>query len=309
MKFKRKNKKENKVSFIGLVLIYFIVLFSISVAYSLLNVKLNIESSATINAGKFSYTYVEDSSWNNGDFYYYQFTPTITYLGNESITGWQINIYVPSDTEVTGCYNASSCEVVGNVLRIRNASYNGVMTSGSTASPGFQLKMTDPSYEFVIISTNFYVNGGTVVDPVDPPGPTEPDNPEPTDPDEPINPDEPKILTGVTAAFTAQSGWGNITSYTLDIKNKSETNLTSWRIEIEWPEGSEVANLWNANYVMSGTTLILTGPDWSTGLNVGATVNAGMQVIIPNSVPPYSNHIVSFTGVTENNEDVVIKID
>lgn len=298
MKFKRKNKKENKVSFIGLVLIYFVVLFSISVAYSLLNVKLNIESSATIDVGKFSYTYVEDNSWNNGNFYYYQFTPTITYLGNESITGWQIYIYVPSDTEVTGCYNASSCEVVGNVLRIRNASYNGVMTNGSTASPGFQLKMTDPSYEFVIISTNFYVNGGTVVDPVEPP-----------DPVDPTDPDEPQVLTGVTATFTAQSGWGNITSYTLDIKNESETNLSSWRIEIEWPEGSEVVNLWNVNYVMSGTTLILTGPNWSTGLNVGATLNAGMQIIIPNSVPPYSNRIVSFTGVTQNNEDVVIAID
>ena len=101
-------------------------------------------------------TSIQQAKWNDGTSYNYHFVPTINYLGSTSVTGWKLYIKVPYDTEITGCYNASSCVVDGETLVITNSPTNGSLSpDNSSVSLGYQMKTSQANYTYELIGIAF----------------------------------------------------------------------------------------------------------------------------------------------------------
>lgn len=276
-----KNKNNN----IGvLISIYFITFLSIGIAYSFLNENLQFKGKVGFSENSiynFSYSYILQDNWNDGTYYYYYFIPTITYLGNEIINSWQANIKVPNDTEITGCFESSECTVNNNILRIKNATWNGTLTKNQSFTFGFQIKTKTNNYNFSLISVNFYKE--TIID-------------------KPI--EEIEKIDGFNVNFDYQNGWDNISSYTLSITNNSNIKLNSWKLEIEVNENTEIMSIWGSNYILKDNLLVLTGLSWDEVIDIGSTIsNIGFQI---SNVPELK--IKSFTGITSDNKLVEINI-
>ncbi len=122
-----KKIKKNKLSIYHKIgIIYVIILLTISTAYSFLSENLSLEATTSIKSSDKNYK-VEVTPISKTDYngiYYYEYNVIITYLGTETTTGWTTYIDVPYTTQITGCYNANSCDIEGQVLTVTNADYN-----------------------------------------------------------------------------------------------------------------------------------------------------------------------------------------
>lgn len=288
-------KNKNNDVFI-LITIYFICFIFISSAYSFFSEQLELKGQAGFSNQKnndYEYDYLIQNSWESGGYYYYHYNVNVTYKGNDNIIGWQINIDVPISTEINGCYNANECTVNNNTLRITNTSWNGELTNNSVVSISFIVKTTEKNYDLVISSINFYKNGETID-----PG-TEID----------IDPEiENPIEGNVTANLNIKNSWGNTTQYELELVNNSNINLSSWEVRYQVPDDAKISNIWGGNYILKDNILILSGLSWSQSLLIGNTnKNVGFQLETIEKAPAKLK-IISLTGVTENQEDVVFEV-
>ena len=288
-------KNKNNYVFI-LITIYFICFIFISSAYSFFSEQLELKGQAGFSNREnndYEYDYLIQNSWESGGYYYYHYNVNVTYKGNDNIIGWQINIDVPISTEINGCYNANECIVNNNTLRITNTSWNGELTNNSVVSISFIVKTTEKNYDLVISSINFYKNGETID-----PG-TEID----------IDPEiENPIEGSVTANLNIKNSWGNTTQYELELVNNSNINLSSWEVRYQVPDDAKISNIWGGDYILKDNILILSGFSWSQSLLIGNTnKNVGFQLETIEKAPAKLK-IISLTGVTENQEDVVFEV-
>ena len=73
-------------------------------------------------------------------------------------------------------------------------------------------------------------------------------------------------------------------------------------------DGAKVINIWGGNYILKDNILILSGLGWNQSLSIGETnKNLGFQLETI-EMAPVKLKPISFTGVTENQEDVVFEI-
>lgn len=288
-------KNKNNDIFI-LIIIYFICFIFISSAYSFFSEQLELKGQAGFSNQEdkdYEYDYLIQNSWESGGYYYYHYNVNVTYKGSDNIVGWQINIDVPISTEINGCYNANECIVNNNILRITNGSWNGELTNNSVVSISFIIKTTEKNYVVIISSINFYKNEET------------------TDPSTEIDDDSQtnnSIEGNVLANLNIQNSWGNTTQYELELVNNSNINLSSWEVRCQVPEGAKISNIWGGNYILKDNILILSGLSWNQSLLIGNTnKNLGFQLETIESAP-VKLKIISLTGVTENQEDVVFEV-
>lgn len=273
--------KNNKIGI--LIIIYFVIFLFIGMAYSFLNENLNLKGKVGFSNNSiynFSYSYILQDSWNDGTYYYYYFVPTVTYLGNDNINSWQANIRVPYDIEITGCFEASECTVTNNILKITNASWNGILTNNSSFHFGFQMKTKTSNYELLIVAINFYK--GDIV----------------------VNPPTTDKVDGFDIKFELQNSWDNTSSYNLKITNNSTVKLTSWKLEVNVNENTTIDSIWNANYVLKDNILVLSGLEWNSTIDINSNISGiGLQLKNASQLT-----IKSFTGITSDNKLVEINV-
>jgi O-glycosyl hydrolase len=77
--------------------------------------------------------YTTSSQWAGG----FVAGITITNTGSTTINGWTLKFTFPGDQKITNAWNGTVTQSGENVS-ITNASYNGTIAPGGTASPGFQ---------------------------------------------------------------------------------------------------------------------------------------------------------------------------
>lgn len=300
---KIKSKNENKANFIGLICTFLGALTFISIAYSLFYEELSINSQVSISESapnQYEVTSAKNE-WTNENKHYYQFSPiSLTYLGTEPTTGWMMNIKVPADIEIIGCWSAGECEVSNGILRIKNSNSNAILypsDGGTTATTtvGIQFSTTESQYDLKVLSVNFYTEGGSIPTPT----PTPTDNPNPT-------PTPTPTVEGFTSSLKKSGGWNNTIQYTYTLKNESTISLASWNVKIQFPAGTIVASIWGCNYIIDDNGLLtLSGPDWAAGLAIGSTTQeAGLQMTYSGTYTPL---ITSITGISTTGEEVVIK--
>lgn len=116
--------------------------------------------------------------------------------------------------------------------------------------------------------------------PVGPSGQPQPP-PAPT----PVSP--PYLATPLVADYRVSSAWTEGYVATVTIRNAGQAPVT-WRLEIGLPPGVTVAQTWNANFVVAGSTMSAT-PANSPTLAPGASIILGYEVrrTNPSNDPTY----------------------
>lgn len=297
----KKNKNNDNIA--KLVIVYFVCFLFISIAYSFLNEKLELRGKAGFSENtirQFSYDYVLTGSWKQGKQYYYQFTVNFKYLGFDNINGWQANINVPIDTQITGCFDSGGCTVTDSVLRIINSNWNGTVNyQNQTFSTSFIMKTSTRGYQLSVLSVNFYEDG-EITNPVDPEDPEDPEDPDPPVP--------PSKIQNITPTLAAGNYWGKTTQFNLSIKNESEIDLSSWELKYSIPAGSKITNIWGAEYIIANNVLTLSGVSWTSEVNAGASIS-GIGFQFQTTTPaPATLTLTSFTGVNGDQQDVEMEI-
>lgn len=300
-------KSKNNGNIVILIIIYFICFIFISTAYSFFSETLEMHGTVGFSENvekQYSYDYILQYSWEADGFYYYQYVVNITYTGNDVVDGWKLNVNMPSSTEIHDCYNASSCEVSNNILRVTNAYWNGYLTNNSIASPGFVIKTNIPNYELDVVSINFYKDGKIINS----------SNPESSEPDDENNnggtndETDVKIITDIVAEMEVSGYWDNSSQYKINLINNSTIDLIHWELKYQVPEGTKVSNVWGADYVIKDNELTLYDVSWNQIITSGSRAgDIGFQIETTTPAPA-TLKLISFKGVDSNYEDVEIKI-
>ena len=95
--------------------------------------------------------YSTTSQWPGG----FTANITITNTGSAALSGWTLKFTFPGDQHITNAWNGTASQTGGNVT-IANASYNGTIAAGGSASVGFQGTWTSSD----AAPAAFTLNGG-----------------------------------------------------------------------------------------------------------------------------------------------------
>lgn len=301
-----KKIKKNKLSIYHKIgIIYVIILLTISTAYSFLNEDLSLKTTTSMKGTNTNYkveiTQISKTDYNG--IYYYEYNVIITYLGNETTTGWNTYIEVPYTTQVTGCYNANSCNIEGQTLTVTNADYNANLSpSNTSASFNLRIETDESDYSLKVLDVQFKTNS----QPIDP-------DPEPDpDPDNPDNPDkpskEPTIVDYLKASYVLQNDWGTRQWYVLTIENTSDTvTIASWTATFKVTSDDTMtnANIWGGTYSYDEASGIITvsGPSWSPSLAPSSKAEVNFQITPPEP------ELISFEGITSTGEKITTTIN
>ena len=293
----KKNKRNNFVIF-GIA--YIVILLTISTAYSFLNTDLSMRATAGISTETDNYEtdYFLQAKWNDSSSYWYHYVPTLTYLGSKETIGWKLYVEVPYDTEIVGCWNASSCVVSGEVLTISNASYNQKLSpTNSSVTPSFQMKTSKSDYTLKIIGASFddENSDNIAVGNID------------------NNSDEAttvETVNYIVPELNVTGGWGNVSTYVFKVTNtSSDVSLSSWTAKLVFPSNSTISSLWGGEYSYDEASGILTlhGPSWAPTLNPNSSVevNVFMTTEYPAGYVPKAE---SFTAKTNEGNNIVASI-
>lgn len=288
-------KNKNNGNIIILIIIYFVCFIFIGTAYSFFSEQLELKGTAGISINQdeeYELDYILQGRWESDGYYFYHYNVNIEYTGNDIINNWQLNILVPSITEVNGCYNASECILNDTTLKITNASWNGNMTNGTVVTPSFIIKTTDSNYVLGILSINFNKENQTEENPSG----GESDNKKPIE-----------SQSNITATLNEKNSWETTTQFELEIINNSDITLTSWELKYEIPSGSKITNIWGGNYILKENILIITGSEWNKTVEANTTNSSvGFQIETP--TVPANLKLISFKGTNSNQEEVEIEI-
>lgn len=291
-------KNKNNGNIIILIIIYFVCFIFIGTAYSFFSEQLELKGTAGISINqdeKYELDYILQGRWESEGYYFYNYNVNIKYIGNDIINNWQLNILVPSITEVNGCYNASECILNDTTLKITNASWNGNMTNGTIVTPSFIIKTTDSNYVLEILSINFNKENQTEENLSD---------------SGEIDDENEKLIefkNDIIANLKEINSWGTTTQFELEIVNNSDITLTSWELKYEVPSESKMTNIWGGNYILKENILIITGSEWNKTVEANTTNSSvGFQIEIP--TVPAKLKLISFKGKNSNQEEVEIEI-
>lgn len=112
------------------------VVASKSFALILQKVKLEVITTVEeIDPSKFEVVFTPTNSWGT---YYYQYNVKVTNKTGKKITYWQLDVTLPTGTNYHNGWSAKF-ETNGNILIIRNESYNGRLNNNQSAIFGLQL--------------------------------------------------------------------------------------------------------------------------------------------------------------------------
>ena len=98
-------------------------------------------------------TYATQNQWAGG----FVAQVTIANNGTSAISGWTLGFTFPGDQKITNAWNDGSFNQSGENVTITNASYNGTIPAGGSASLGFQGTWTSSN----AAPTSFTLNGAT----------------------------------------------------------------------------------------------------------------------------------------------------
>lgn len=300
----RRIKKNKRNNFVIFSIAYIVILLTISTAYSFLNTDLSMHATAGISTENDNYEtdYFLQAKWDDGSSYWYHYVPTLTYLGSKETLGWKLYIEVPYDTEIVGCWNASSCVVSGEVLTISNTNYNQKLSpTNSSVTPSFQMKTSKSDYTLKIIGASFdnENSDNITVGNID-------DNNETNDDESPTV----KTVSYITPELSVTGGWGNVSTYIFKVTNtSSDITLSSWTAKLVFPPNSTISSLWGGEYSYDEASGILTlhGPSWASSLspNSSVEVNIFMTTEYPAGYVPKTDFLVAKAS---DGSDVVASI-
>lgn len=288
----RKIKKNKSNNYMLIGIIYVVMLLTISTAYSFLNEDLSINTSASISLD--GNNYIIDNTIISKEeidgIYYYDYDIVLTYTGEEVTTGWEIYIQIPFDSEITECYNASSCVVEGETLTITNDSTNGILSPNNTSTTlSFKFKTSNPDYIFNVLGTNFLTEYNA------------------TELDITNDSNNLNLYTIETSnkLLTILYDWGTTKEYLFTVNNITDTTIQSWTAKIYIPNSYTINTISNATWSYDATTNILTMSGSELDSMIPQSTNLEININVTTSTEE-EIYVIDFIGINENGEEVCI---
>ena len=97
-------------------------------------------------------TYTTQSQWAGG----FVGQVVIKNTSSSAISGWTLKFTFPGDQHITSDFNGTASQS-GEAATLTNASYNGALAAGASATVGFQGTWTNSD----AVPTSFTLNGAT----------------------------------------------------------------------------------------------------------------------------------------------------
>lgn len=286
----RKIKKNKNSNFMVIGIIYFVMLLTISTAYSFFNENLSLSATAGISQTsddfEIEYTTVKDEI--NDGIAFHQYTVTLTYKGNKNVTGWELYLKAPYDTEITGCYNAGSCTLEGEVITIINGDTNANLSpTNQSVTIGIQFQTSTLDYTFETLGAKFYEEGETPDVPEPEPDPDPDPDPDP-EPDPDPNPGETTDSPYIIGNLNPTGGWSKTSTYIFTLQNTSEDiTIQSWSLEIYFPANSYLETCWGGSYEYNEKTgtIKISGASWAPTLGPSETAEINIYMTTEYNAP------------------------
>lgn len=284
-------KKRNKFhNFIIISIFYLMILLIIRITYSFFNVDFSpkIKTGNSKKSSSYKTSYILQQKKKEENSYLYHFIPTLTYLGTSITDGWKLYVKVPFDTEIIGCYHASTCIVEGETLTITNLANNKKLTQkNNSITMGFKMKTNQANYKFEVIGASF--------------------SSELSDSNRQDNSPTKNIekTTLITPKLSITGGWDKLTTYKFEVENHSNNiTLISWNAKFIFPENTTINSIWGGSYQYdtSSRTLTIQNPDWDDTLSPTKTTEVNMH--ITTNTYPYTPKIGEFIGITETGDTI-----
>jgi len=105
-----------------------------------------------VPSGSCKVSYAVQSQWSGG----FTGNITVTNTSNTTVNGWTLQFTFPGNQQVTSGWNGQFSQQ-GSKETVQNASYNGQLAPGATASPGFNASWSGSNPN----PTSFTLNGAT----------------------------------------------------------------------------------------------------------------------------------------------------
>lgn len=245
------------------ILIFTILIITITTGYALLEEKVEIIGKANIkteednNTGKYVVTYFIINKWFNNGLYYYNIKMNILNNTSEIVNGWKVSISAPQNSKLEGYYDVNAVIQNSNII-FENVDYNSQILPNQSLNFSFIISTTDENYR----PGNIIING------------SEPINPE--------GPEEPEGEKKVQIEIDRMSGWqgeeGYIYQYTIKITNVGSIQINSWQFDIDMKDDSIIEQVWNANYNHVGTIVTFKNSDYNGIISVNNYVSFGIMI-------------------------------
>lgn len=201
--------------------------------------------------------------------YYMQYDIVVTNNTGASISSWNFELGDVSKfnlTNIWGCNNS----LTSSALVISDSGYNGTIANGESVSFGMQITSSILKYKPYVQYSGITPNNSEEDKdsiPVDD-----------TDEQEENNQD----LTAISTVFTAGSSWQEndkyVTQYDVNVTNNTGDVINSWNLEFEDTANFALKSIWNAEYVLTDTKLVISNTGSNIGLASGATATFGCQI-------------------------------
>ena len=137
---KKRNNKNTAI------LIFTILIISITTGYALLEENVQIIGKANIKTG-------EDNEVNNT---------------NETLDGWKVSIFAPQNSKLEGYYGVNAAIQNNNII-FENVDYNSQILPNQNIHFSFIISTTEENYK----PGNIIINGSEPINPEEPEGPEE----------------------------------------------------------------------------------------------------------------------------------------
>nr|WP_221382161.1 beta-1,3-glucanase family protein [Actinoplanes polyasparticus] len=85
----------------------------------------------------------------------------------------------------------------------------------------------------------------------------------------------PASAAAATATLRTVSDWGSGWQAEVTIKNTGADAMSSWKVEVDLPDGGAIGSYWDADLVTAGSHRTFTNRGWNGSVAVGSTVTFG----------------------------------
>jgi Cellulose binding domain/Glycosyl hydrolases family 18 len=238
------------------------------------------------------------STWNGG----YTADFTVTNHGTSTTNGWTLVFDLPKGALIVGSWNGTVGES-GSVMTVTNASYNGKLAPGASATFGYQAADTG-SYQS---PTGCTINGaancsgigttsitgtgttttvagttttgtgtGTGTTATGTGATTTGTDTTTTGTTTTVNA-PPPTTAALSSNMAVTSDWGSGYNANFVVTNNGSAPTTSWTLTFQLPAAISLSSYWSGDATVSGSTVTVTNAAWNGDLAPGASATFGAQ--------------------------------
>lgn len=275
---RRRNKK---LQFKTLIILFVITLLSFSVGYSILEDRLSIEGKTSFiydahgeditKEAVIKHSYTMDAYNSGSGRYTRQYMFTVENISDMNFTNWIGVADLATGDTLINCWNVD-CSVEKGKLKMASKTYNGVLGIGETADFGVVIEHANTTN----LLSNIYFYGSENED-------NNGGNSGTSGTDEPDNPETPSNLI---ATYKNGSSWFNGRNYTnmydITITNNGDTQINGWEIDLRRFENYHIDTAYNANFVERDDVMRFSNVSYNGSIAPGKSVT--FQVVLTNVV-------------------------